>query len=88
MADQRSNLIVIRLSPPENPHAILPEYAVSHTIHLLAHHPEFSRTDPQALDTFKECVEPAPLLVLLTLSPPVTIILFHKHMRIYMGSLI
>ncbi len=34
--------------------AILPEYAVSHTIHLLSHHPNFSRTNPQALDNFRE----------------------------------
>ena len=38
----------------ENQQAILPEYAVSHAIYLISHHPEFSRTKPLSLDTFKE----------------------------------
>ena len=38
----------------ENPHAVLPEYAVSHAVYLVAHHPDFTRTNPQKLDVFKE----------------------------------
>lgn len=40
----------------QNQLAILPEYAVSHAIYLISHHPEFSRTKPLSLDTFKDCL--------------------------------
>ena len=45
---------LLPLSSSENPYAILPEYALAHTVYILAHHPDFSRTNPQALDNFKE----------------------------------
>ena len=43
----------------ENLQAILPEYAVSHAIYLISHHPQFSRTNPLSLDTFREWVTPS-----------------------------
>ena len=35
-------------------HAIMPEYAVSQGVYLVAHHTDFSRTDTKQLDKFKE----------------------------------
>ena len=40
----------------DNPHTILPEYAVSQAVYLVAHHPDFTRTNSQKLDIFKELV--------------------------------
>jgi sister-chromatid-cohesion protein PDS5 len=40
----------------ENLQAILPEYAVSHAICLISRHPQFSRTNPLSLDTFRDCL--------------------------------
>jgi sister-chromatid-cohesion protein PDS5 len=40
----------------QNLQAILPEYSVSHAIYLISHHPQFSRTKPLSLDTFKDCL--------------------------------
>ena len=41
----------------ENSPAILPENAMSYAVYLIAHHPQFSRTNTEELDKFKECVE-------------------------------
>lgn len=40
----------------DNRHAIMPEYAVSHAVYLVAHHTSYSRTDTQHLDKFKKCL--------------------------------
>lgn len=40
----------------EIPQGLLPEYAVSHAVYLIAHHPNFRRTDSTKLDKFKEWV--------------------------------